>query len=82
MDFCYTVTEKALEQNGYLWIVFERIKLIEQMHQQSPAMQGQLAAIQATLLSIPSLLEKELAQIKATKAEMVAGATQATSIFN
>jgi hypothetical protein len=82
VDFCYTVTEKALEQNGYLWIIFERIKLIEQMHLQSPAMQGQLAAIQATLLSIPSLLKKELVQINATKEAMVAGAVQATSIFN
>ena len=45
VDLVFNTTEKALEQNSHLKILCERLKVIEEMHNESPNLEAKMVSI-------------------------------------
>ena len=60
VDLVFNSTEKALEQNSHLEIICERVKVLEQMHLESPNLESKIANIrQAASKTIPDCYDSE-----------------------
>ena len=68
IEHVYQMTEHSLEQSACVDMLLERLKLIEQIHAQSPGLQLHLQKLRKGATEvIPQLMEKEAIQITETK---------------
>ena len=60
LDLIFSTTEKALEQRSHLDIVHERMRVIEQMHNESPNLEAKIENIRvAAAQTIPASYAEE-----------------------
>jgi hypothetical protein len=75
VDMVLEFTEKAIEKEMHLDILIERLKVLEQMHSESPNIEALLSKIILnTTKEVPEALHAEKTQVEAVRAQMVAAA--------
>ena len=72
VDLVFNTTEKALEQTSHLEIICERMKVLEQMHQESPNLEAKIVAIKkAAAKTIPVCYDTERETTEKVKAKIL-----------
>lgn len=77
IDFVYHMTERSVEgQNGFMLMLLDRLKLLQQMQQQAAVIEPQLNKIRNGTVVIPKLLSAENESITMTKKTLVVGVSE------
>ena len=82
IDLVFSTTEKALEQNSHLEIICERMKVLEQMHTESPNLEAKIASIRkAAGKTIPDAYDMEKETSAKVKTKMLAAVEEMQKIM-